>query len=270
MYNCNTLITTGSESAGSEKKLSICLTADGFSFAVTTPDATLLTFGEAAGPHPDSITDGIAWIKEVLAHAGIRPLAIDSSELVVVSDYSAWVPDELYTSTSNRQYLKLVGGEAQSIVTCHDDELASTCVFAANEQTVTAFKVAVPGIVVRSQHAKMACLAKRSADHPMLAVGWRGGKIDVAAFRDGRYLFGNTIDCGSDEEVRFRVIEVSKTFNIESPSTELLLFGDVDRERFVALRPYFPKTTLFSGDATRFLNPEFKKLHTYRHALILF
>lgn len=269
MYNCKTLIATDNEAASSDKKLSICLMADGFSFAVTSTDGMLHTFGLAEGTHASSMTEVMSDVKQFLADAHIRPLAFASSELVVISDESTWVPDELYSSLSNRQYLRLVGGPAFSVMTCHDEQLASTAVFAANEQTVMAFKVAVPGIVVRHQHAKLARLAPCSATHPVLVTYWRKGRVDVAALRGGKYLFGNTLEYGSDDEALFRIVEVVKAFEMETPSTELLLCGDVDRERYARLRPYFPKITLYSGSATRFANPEFKKLHTYRHALIL-
>ena len=45
--------------------------------------------------------------------------------------------------------------------------------------------------------------------------------------------------------------------------------GDVDRNRFALLRPYFPSASIYTGTHTSYLNPEFKTLHTYRNALIL-
>ena len=268
-YACKTLITTANELASREKRLSICLGANGFSFAEVTPSGLLLTFGEVQGAHAATMTNVMADVKAFFASVGIRPIGYAAMELIVLSDESTWVPDELYSSVSNRQYLKLVGSSPEMVMTCHSKALNATAVFAANEQVVMAFKVAMPGVAVMHQHAKMAMLASRSIERPLLLAHWRQGRVDLAAFREGRYLYGNTLPFSNDNEAVYHTVEVMKTYGLEDPSTELLLCGDVDRDRYSLLRPYFPKVTLYNGNATRFDNPEFRGLHTYRHALIL-
>ena len=229
----------------------------------------LLTFGEAEGEHATTITDATREIKAFFADAGVHPLGFKSMELIVMSDESTWVPDELYSITANRQYLKLVGGNASSVMTCHSATIGSTAVFAANDQLVMAFKVALPGLTVMNQHAKLVKLAERSKSHPLLFAFWRGSMVDIAACKEGRYVFGNTLRCESTEEAMFRLMEVVKACEIGGGDTELMLCGDVDRELYATMRPYFPKTTLYGGEATRFANDEFKKLRTYKYALIL-
>ena len=49
MYRCKSLIVTEKEFASSEKRLSICLRSNGFSFSEVTLSGVLLTFGEAEG-----------------------------------------------------------------------------------------------------------------------------------------------------------------------------------------------------------------------------
>ena len=269
-YRCKTLIATEGDSSTQEKRLSICLVADGVSFSVTSPQGVLHTFGEVEGQHASSITDATRDIKAVFAEAGIRPLGYKSIELVVVSDENAWVPDELYSTVANRQYLRLLGGSSATAVSCPCKQLGSTMVFSANDHLVMAFKVALPGVTVINQHVKLTALMPRSASHPVLVAHWRKGRVDLAAMSEGRYLYGNTLSFSNQEEAVFHVVEVMKTFGMDTPDAELLLCGNVDRELFGRLRPYFPTTTLYSGSATQFLNPDFKKLHTYRHALILF
>ena len=269
MYACKTLINTSNELASREKRLSICLGADGFSFTEATPAGELLSFGEAEGRHAATMTGVMADVKAFFASAGIRPLGYRAMELVVLSDESTWVPDELYSSLSNRNYLRLVGSTPDMVMTCHSRALASTAVFAANEQVVTAFKVALPGVAVMHQHAKMAQLAPRCTDHPVLMAFWRKGRVDVAAFRDGRYLYGNMLRFANENEAVYHLVELMKTHGLEDDGTELLLCGDVDRERYALLRPYFPTTTLFNGTVSRDRSPELHSLHAYRYALIM-
>ena len=270
-YSCKTLIASGNEVAAHEKRLSICLRADGFSFSELSTSGVLLTFGEGEGRHAASMTAVMADVKAFFAEAGIRPLGYAAIELVVLSDHSAWVPDELYSPAANRQYLKLVGSDATAIMATPCPSLQSTAVYAADDTVATAFKVAIPGTTVLNQHVKLASapFCRRSQDHPVLLANWRQGRIDFAAYRNGNYVFGNTIPFANDNEALFHTVEIIKSFGLETPDAELLMCGDATRERFALLRPYFPTATLFTGHHTSFLNPAFKTLHTYRNALIL-
>ena len=88
-YRCKTLIATEGDSSNQEKRLSICLVADGFSFSVTSPDGILYAFGEAEGQHATSITDATRDIKAVFAvNDGRRKLEIPFTEQAVLSTIS--------------------------------------------------------------------------------------------------------------------------------------------------------------------------------------
>ena len=108
MYSCKTLIATSGYNVVQDKRLSICLGANGFSFSETTASDMLLTFGVAEGAHAATITDATRQVKAFFAEVGIQPLAYKSMELIVLSDESTWVPDELYSITANRQYLDVL------------------------------------------------------------------------------------------------------------------------------------------------------------------
>lgn len=271
MYRCKTLIVTEKEFSSSEKRLSICLRPNGFSFSEMTLSGVLLTFGEAEGEHASSMTVIMADVKAFFASIGVRPLGYSSMELVVLSDQSVWVPDELYSPSAHRQYLKVVGSDATAIMATPCKALSSMAVYAASDTVSTAFKVALPGLAVVNQHVKLASLGleHRSQEHPLLLAHWRERVIDFAAFRDGRYIYGNTVSFVSDSEAQFHTVEVLKSFGLENTGTELLVCGDVGRERFALVRPYFPQASLYTGTHTSYLNPAFKTLHTYRNALIL-
>ncbi len=266
-YIKKTLLTTEACDAVHDKRLSISLTADGFSFSELSAQGDLLAFGEAVGGHAASMTDATRDIKAFFAEAGVRPIEFRRMELVVDSDESVWVPDEVYSAACNRQYLKVVGGGGRQVMTAPCRELASTAVFAFDEGLATAFKVALPGLTVMNQHVRMATLASMSKGHPLLIARWRGNKVDLAALADGRYLYGNTLEPADESTLRFQMVEVTRLFGIERPDTELLMCGDVDRELFAHFRPYFPKTSLFTGRCN--VGTEFRQLRTYRYALLL-
>jgi len=266
-YVTKTLITSEGRDVSHDKRISICLRANGFSFSETTIGGELLAIGEAEGGHASMLTDATRDIKTYFAEVGIRPLGYRKMELTVLSNDNTWVPDELYQATSNRQYMSLVGGNGRGLMTASSAELEATAVFNADEQLATAFKVAMPGLTVANQHVRLAGLASLSSSHPVLLCNWREGYIDLAAMRDGRYLFGNTFAIEDDNTALFKVVDVMKTYGLEEDNTELKMFGEVTREQYTLFRPYFPTVSLFTGRCH--CGPEFKGLHTYRYALIL-
>ena len=79
----------------------------------------------------------------------------------------------------------------------------------------------------------------------------------------------NTLRFSNDNEAIYHLVEVMKTYGLEDDATTLLLSGDVDRQRYALLRPYFPQVTLFNGNVNRDQSAELHSLHAYRHALIM-
>ena len=266
-YVTKTLITSEGRDVSHDKRISICLRANGFSFSETTSGGDLMAIGDAEGSHAAMMTDATRDIKTYFAEVGIRPLGYRRMELTVLSNQCTWVPDELYQPTSNRQYLSLVGGNGRGTMTARSAELGATAVFNADEQLATAFKVAMPGLTVANQHVRLAGLAQLGSMHPVLLGYWRDGYIDLAAYRDGRYVFGNTIAFEDDNTALFNIVDVMKTYALEGNDVELMMCGDVSRELYARFRPYFPKVSLFTGRCH--IGPEFRGVHTYRYALIL-
>lgn len=266
-YITKTLITSEGCDASREKRLSICLLADGFSFAQLSPSGELLSFGEVEGGHEPGMTDVTRNLKSYFAEVGIRPLTFSRMQLTVFSNDNAWVPDEIYQPGSNRQYMKIVGGSGQGLMTAQCRAIASTAVFSASDQLATAFKVAMPGLTVANQHVRLASLASQFAGAPVLISHWREGHVDLAAYRDGRYVYGNTFAFTDESTALFHLVDVMKTYGLECDGMRLLMCGDVSRERFNGLRPYFPTVSLFNGNAR--LNGPFRTFHAYRHALLL-
>ena len=85
-YSCKTLIKTDQELASREKRLSICLGANGFSFTETSTAGILLSFGEVEGEHAETMTEVMKDLKSFFASAGIQPLGYASSELIVLTE----------------------------------------------------------------------------------------------------------------------------------------------------------------------------------------
>ena len=266
-YSSKNLIVTGKRDAVHDKRLSICLAADGFSYTELSAQGELLAYGEAVGSHTRQLTETTRDIRQFFAEVGIRPLGFRQMDLVVCSDESVWVPDEVYNAASGRAFLRLVGGNSVNVLSAPCREIASTSVFSADDVLTTAFKVALPGLTVTNQHIRMASCAKLSGERSLLLTHWRNGHVDIAAFRDGRYLYGHTLGYTEEGPLAYQLVEIVRTFGLEASRTVMLMCGDVDRRLFAMLRPFFPQVELFTG--TAILGDTFKSFHSYRHALLL-
>lgn len=264
-YITKTLITSETRDAVHDKRLSICLAADGFSYTELSTQGELLAFGEAKGQHAGLMTDATRDIRQFFAEVGIRPIGFRRMELMVCSDENVWVPDEVYTTAANRSYLRLVGGSGQSVLTASCRDIASTAVFSAPDTITTAFKVALPGLTITSQHVRMTGCVRISGGKPMLLSHWRGNKVDIAAFSNGSYVYGNTLSFTDESTMAYQLVEIVRTLGLSDAA--MYMCGDVDRERFALLRPFFPRVELFTGSCN--IGPRFKNFRSYRHALLL-
>ncbi|MBR1798467.1 MAG: DUF3822 family protein [Bacteroidales bacterium] len=277
MYTCTPLVTIASDVTSDKKKLSICLDAGGFSFSEIDADGQLFTLAVAQGDTSLGMTQQMSAIKSLFQHVGIVPLGYGQMELIVPADRSVWVPDELFDVAMSRTYMARVGATASStdggqplaLLTCHDDATASTHLYEADDTRVKAFKVALPGLQVISQHAKMARMPMRQmADKEgLMLLHFRANQVDYAAYRDGRYVFGTTTRRIADGDMLYRTIETKVLLFGKDAETKLMMCGDVGRDTYRCFAPYFSQTTLYRGnvviaDATR-------TVQTHRYALIL-
>ena len=268
-----TFISTDKEVANNESRISICLRTNGFSFSVTTIDKELLTFGEAEVDLNQPFKQLSQAIMDIFAQKGISTFGNKEARLVVCSEHFVWIPAHLYESSRDRQYLRMTSWPESHLGVYHafSDATKSYNVFSASSDVVTAFKLAIPGIDVVSQHWVLANeeLMKRSAQHPVMLMHVREGVGDFEAFYNGQLLLSNSYAAINDSELLYHSLEVMKTMHLETPDMELAICGNVGREIYSLLQHYFPNVTLFTGQQFHYSNPEFQTFHSYRHALLL-
>lgn len=268
-----TFITTDKAVATDELRLSICLRTNGFSFSVLTMGQELLTFGEAEVDlhRPISLLPGA--LKAFFAENGIATFGCKEARLVVPSAHGVWVPEHLYEPERDRQYLRMVANVDSRWGTYHsyDGGLKSYMVFTADAEVVTAFKLAIPGIDVMSQHSVLAnnMLKDRSLKHPVVLMHVREGVGDYLAWFNNQLLLSNSMSATDEGELLYHALEVMKGLHLETPDMELAICGKVDRDMYGMLQHYFPNVTLYTGTPFTYDNPEFQTWHSYQHVLVL-
>ena len=271
-YKVTTLITTDKAVANNDSRLSICLRSNGFSFSVTAAD-TLLTLGEAECDLNQPLGTSVSLIKAFFAEQGIDTLNTAQMRLIVPSNRFVWIPEELYDPARDRQYLQMVTTVEREQSLCHilSQPLKAYMVFAAPQSATTAFKVALPGIDIHSQHSVLVneLTLKKSIGHPCLLMHVREGAADYEAFYEGKLLLSNTLSAADGNECLYHALGIMKNLHMETPDMELAICGTVGRDLYRMLQHYFPSVTLYTGRPYQYLNPEFQTLHTYRHTLLL-
>ena len=271
-YSTVSLINAAGSIAANDKRLSICLKPNGFSFSLIAAN-TLYMVGEAEGTPSGTLTDVANDIKSYFGSLGIVSIDLKEAELVVPVATFTWVPDEVYTAVDDRNYLTLTGAEIgfEHVYTCHSDILGAQLVFASVDSLITPFKIALPGIKVCCQYNKTVNtqLATQCGDGNLALLNLRDGYADLTAYRKGKLELCRTVASANVDQLLFQTLETVKLFTLESDTFCLLLCGEADRDIYATLRPYFASVALYTGRKLTFATDEFRSLHTYRHALTL-
>ena len=272
-YKINSFIASDKDVASYEKRLSICLTPNGFSFSQTDVFDNLLSLGEVECNTKASIAELLTDIKAVFADCSLQTFGMKEVELIAVSEQFVWIPQHLYDADMQKKYLDTVSKVTMGygVYADYNDLIKSYIVFSADSNCISAFKVAIPGIKIRCQHSKMVSttVMENSDMQSLLLVNVRKGYSDYALFSNKKLQISNTFRCANFDETMFYALNITKQFHLEDARMTVALCGDVDREKYALLRSCFAATALYTGKPLTLTVAEMQHIHTYRHALIL-
>lgn len=272
-YKINSLIVSEKVVVSYEKRMSICLLSNGFSFSISTVHDEILALGEVECKLHTSISELLADIKGVMAEGGIQAYGLKETELVVNSRQFVWVPEHLYDDSKQRVYIeamcKIESGHG--VFSDFNSTVKAHMVFCADNNIVSAFKIAFPGLMVKCQHDKMAnrTMMENSDLKSIILINVRDGESDYSVFCNKKLMLSNTFDCANFDETLYHALNLTKQLHLEDAMMMAAVCGDVDRERFARLRQFFPNVALYTGRPLTMTNPEMQHFALYRHALIL-
>lgn len=272
-YITNSFISSDKEVPSYDKRISICLETNGFSFSIVTTQDELLNFGAVAYEGTPGMTDAVQMIRNVWSEHNIVPFGFHEVELVVPARYCVLVPDELYEAGNDRKYLeplvKIPFG--QSVFCAHNEVLGAQAVFTADTNMVSAFKIAMPGLKVRCQYNKLinADLMKSSKMRSVMVLYLGKEVMDVVVYCNRKVQLANSYPYANTQEAVYSAVNIMKQLHLENAQLDVLLCGDVSRECYAEMRPYFPHTDLYCGRPLTKATVELQHLHTYRHVLTL-
>ncbi len=272
-YITNSFITSDKEVPSYDKRMSICLETNGFSFSIVTLQDELLSFGAVAFEGTPSMGEAVQMIRNVCEEHHIATLGFNEVELIVATPCYSLIPDELYEAGNDRKYIDplLSKPVRENIFSAHNDALGAQVVFAADSAVVSAFKIAMPGIKIRCQYNKLinADLIQSSRMRSIMLLHLRKEAMDVVVYCNRKVQLVNTFVCSDTEEATYMAVTIMKQFHLENAEFEVLLCGDIDRERYGEMQRFFPQTDLYVGRQWIKSTLELQHLHTYRHVLLL-
>ncbi|MBR1793358.1 MAG: DUF3822 family protein [Bacteroidales bacterium] len=272
-YSTNSYIGTPKEVPSYIKRLSICLTPNGFSFSRTAQQGILLTFGDVSMDMNRTMSELTSDLKAFFVSNDISPFDFEDMQLVIPSDQYVWIPKALFDESSKDVYLKSVFTlpDGYGCFSSYNESVEAYNVFAANTGIETAFKIVLPGIEVYSQSSILATphLLDASAKVPVILLHQRQRMCDFLVCKDGKMLLSSSYEVSSDEERLFRALELMKGLQVEDHQMTLFICGDVDRNTYESLCNYFPQIRIYSGRPLGYKNPEFQVLRAYQHVLVL-
>lgn len=272
-YKINYFIASDKYVAQYEKRLSICLSSNGFSFSVTDVYDELLSLCDVECNMGSSIGELLSDIRGILSDTRIQTFGLKDSELTLMSNQFVWVPQHLYEPEKKKEYLdvmcKVPAG--YGVYEDYNDRIKAHIVFSGADNCVSAFKIAIPGIHIRCQHSKMvnATVLDASDGQTMMLVNLRAGETDFAIIGNRKLQISSTYNCVNFDETMFYALNLTRQLHLEDARMTVGVCGDVDRDRFALMRSYFPNSALYTGRALTLTMPEMQHIHTYRYSLIL-
>ena len=270
-YKINSFITSDKSVASNKKRMSICLGSNGFSFSVRS-NSDLLAIGDVECRMDSHITELVGNVKGVLCETDISPLGWDC-ELIVNSRQFVWIPAEYFDPQKQRDYLdamcKIETG--MSVFATHNKTIDAWMVFSADNNIVTAFKIAMPRLKISCQHDKMVneVLLKASDNKALLLVNVREGFSDYAVFCNNKLQLSNTFECANFDETLYHALNLTKQFHLDDVQMTAAICGKIDKESFDRFRSFVPQTALYTGLPLTLTTPELRRVHIYRYALTL-
>ena len=273
-YKINSFILSDTRIQDIDKKLSICLSANGFSFSETSLGGKLLAIGDVDVEMSKSVAAMLIQLREVFAKLAINPSLFAETEVVEPVSRFAWIPEHLYKKGSERQYLQMVCplDPKDELKVEYSEKMQAYCIFVTESPAIPALKILVPKLKHRCQHSVLdesSHIADKSKTRPVIAANLRQGYIDVAVFFEQKLLMSNTLSCTSTSDAEFTLLNVIGNLQLRKDAVEVLLSGDVDKERYQQMRPFFAKLGLNLGRPVTIADDSLRRVHIYKYALTI-
>jgi len=273
-YTINNFIASDTRIQDGDKKLSICLSANGFSFSVVSLSGKLLVVGDVDCDMPKSVAAMMMQLREIFGKLSLNLPSFAETEVIEPVAKFTWIPEHLYKKGSEKQCLQLVCtlGPKDEVKVEYSEKMQAYCVFVTESVMIPALKILDPKIKHRCQHtvlAESSHIAEKSKNKPVIAANFRSGSLDLAVFAEQKLQMSNTCAYTSTADAVFQILSVIRNLQLRKDLAELTLSGEVDKERYQQIRPYFAKVSLNTGRLVAIDDDALRRVYIYKYALTI-
>ncbi len=233
----------------SEKELSICLRAHGFSFSLHNNERQLIKLSDFDILFPERLTEVMNVVKTAFSNAGITAFTFSSTSTIFQAVKHVWAPEVLFDGNHIKKYLKFVCcvDDTEQIQAIYSPLLKAYSIFAVNPNIFSAFKILTPSASFLSQHIVMAEKGLELTDNQRntIILNIRTKGVDIAAYKKKEFVLGNSFSFEGEEELVYFVLNVIKQLQFDLNITNCYVGGTVDDVILFRLRTFIPNVDIF-------------------------
>lgn len=256
-----------------EKRLSICLQTNGFSFSVIDKKNTLYTFGDIDCQFSESLAEIISGVKQIFTSLNVPLSGYNNTELIMPTSKNVWIPKHIFSEGNEKDYLNALC-PIDLHESCHSyyyEQLDAYTVFAVSNTLASGLKIAIPAVKIKSQFAKMMdfpCL-KNNKIGVAVNVFVRDNDVDVAIVNSEKFMFSNTFKYNQQEDLIYFTLNAIKQLKLAENKVTVHLAGKVVPSTFDEFRNFFANVKLEKLNALQLPDDRFFSIPRHEYALIL-
>ena len=256
-----------------EKRLSICLQTNGFSFSVIDKKNTLYTFGDIDCQFTESLSEVINGIKQIFTSLNVPLSGYSNAELIMPTSKNVWIPKHLFSEGSEKEYLATLCqiDLSESCYSYYSETLDAHSVFAVSNTLVSGLKIAIPSVKIKNQFVKMLdfpCL-KNNKVGVSVGVFVRDNDIDIAISDSEKFIFNNTFKYNQQEDLIYFVLNAVKQLKLAENKVTVHLSGKIIPSTFDEFRNFFANVKLEKVNGLQLSDDKLFSIPRHEYALIL-
>lgn len=273
-YKLVNLYKSEADIIASETNLSICLTANGFSFALVDNSQRLRCLGEFEVNLSQSITQVMMNVKACFRSINVHIFNFNKIRIVCQSDKSTWIPYRLYDATKNREYLSVVHGlfANETIIANTSRKLDAVNVFAFPLQVYSGLKVIMPkaSYLCPSQIIAEYAFDVASLKQNTLILYKSDNTCSFALFKGSEFVLSNSFTFTNAADLIYFTLNTLQQAGINTGDVCLLLAGDTcNQEESTLLRRYIREVSYANCSENIIVGEEFRQADLQKYFMVL-
>lgn len=188
-----------------ESNLSVCLTADGFVFALVGKDFTLKALGEFSVELQGSIPQVMMNMKTCFNSIGVHIFNFNKVRIICPADRNVWIPFKLYDQTKNKEYLKQTNAvySSDTILSNVCNKIDAVNIFAFPLHQYSGMKIVMPKaeFVSTSQVLTEYAFDVSSLMQNTIVLHKNNNRVEIAVFKASQFTLANSFDYKTPQDI---------------------------------------------------------------------